>query len=130
MVETGALASTSLPKVHGRCFDSLGKLQVAARHVEAAGVAEHRRQRVAARDLERRRAERDDQLEFEMIIGRAGRVGDGRPRFPERRRALGEIERLFAIDNLSRFAGVVFVVAADAENSRDRIATIVARDRQ
>ena len=38
----------------------------------------------------------------------------------QRRRALGEIERLLAIDRMAHFPCMVLVIAADAENARDR----------
>ena len=114
----------------GPLLRALRELQIAARHVEAAGVAEHGVERVPGGDLERRRAERDDEFELEMIVRRAGGIGDRIAALPQRRRALGEIERLFAIDHMAHLARVILVVAPDAENARDGIASLVADDRQ
>ena len=95
----------------GPLFRAFRELQIATRHVEAAGVAEHGLERVPRGDSERRRAERDDEFELEMIVRRAGGIGDRIAALPQRRRALGEVERLFAIDDMAHLAGVILVVA-------------------
>ena len=108
---------------------ALGELQVAPRHVEAAGVAVDRVERVGGGDLERpaRRARRRARTRNDSWSCPADRAGSRRI-LPQRRRALGEIERLLAVDDMAHLARVFFVVAADAEDARDRIA--LARGRR
>src|SRR5277367_4031525 len=65
-----------------------------------------------------------------MIVRRAGGIGDRIAALPQRRRALGEVERLFAIDHMAHLARVILVVARDAENARDGVSSLVADDRQ
>ena len=59
--ETIADCSNALPVSEGG-LGAGGALQIAARHVEPAGVAEHDVEGMSRRNVERRTAERDDKL--------------------------------------------------------------------
>ena len=64
-----------LAEVPGPRFFAGGQLQVAAGHVEAAGIAEDGLDRVLRRDAERRAAERDHQLRLVVEILGPERMG-------------------------------------------------------
>ena len=55
------------------------QLEIAPRHVEAAGIAKHDAERLGVGDPERRRADRDDEFDLELISCRARRIGDVSP---------------------------------------------------
>ena len=116
---------------HRRLLDVLGdvpgtllvlgrRLQIAPRHVETAGVAEDVLERLRHRYPEAARADRHHQLDFVVIVLRAGRVGHCRSGRQVVVGGLYEVERRLAIDRGAHFLGVIFVIAADAENAADR----------
>jgi len=64
------------------------QLQVASRHVEAAGISVDQGRRVRRRGAKARLADRDDQLHFMVVVLRLGRVSHGGAGFDQRRRCL------------------------------------------
>ena len=122
-----------LGEVPGAALVARGELQVAPRHVEAAGVAVDERARMLGSDAKASAPEDDDQLHLVMAVRRFGRVGDARAGFDQGLRRLDEVERPVAplLDRpVSHLGGVRGVVAADAEDAVDRGAFGEAPDGQ
>ena len=99
IAETGALVLDVLAERPGPLLGAFGKLQIAPRHVEAAGIAEDgARARRAAAIRNAGAPMRDDEFDLEVIVAWCPADRGWSRRLAQRRRALGEIERLFAVD--------------------------------
>ena len=106
-------------------------LAVAPGHVEPDGVAEDVLERALDRDVAAALGERHHQLELEMDVLGAGRVGEGAAARDQSVGGLHEEERRLAVGVVAHLAGVLGVVAADAEDAvhREQIARVADRQR-
>ena len=126
---------------HRRLFDVLadvpgpllllrGRLEIATRHVQSAGIAEHVVERLRFGDTKSRRANGDDELHLVVIVGRPRRIGDRGPGRSVVLRGFRKIERRLAIDGDSHLLRVRLVVAADTEDATDGKALRSTADRR
>jgi hypothetical protein len=95
------------------------RLDVAAGHVQADGVAIDQIQRLFHRDIAAALGQRHHHLDLVMVIGGSGRIGHHGVGRHDRIGRLHEEERL-AVWVMAHFAGVGGIVATDAIDAADR----------